>query len=244
MIRETGPTTPRFFSMIRRPELLFPSQLSMFRSIGHFCFAGFFAARHSPRHRGARGHAAPAGSTMGSTPTCSGGFGSGFVQPVAEDCFGMRRGPTVGQHFVETQDIRMQAENKVAHVHVAPRLDPMTLLRDRGSPRPQAFRKRRDRNRILSVAHAVRFHISGISFWSMWIVWLSWLCAFVPLSVSRPELRPPDEPRIAGGCRPANRSAARIQGRLCRSVGNSGEWASFRSSGDTSSHVRTSPLAT
>ncbi len=97
------------------------------------------------------------------------------------------------------------------------------------------FRKRRDRNRILSVAHAIRFHISGTSSWSMWMVWPHCLRAFVPLLVFRRELRRPDEPRIGGGYLPASRIASRIQDRLCRSAGQSREWASFRSSGDTSS---------
>ena len=102
------------------------------------------------------------------------------------------------------------------------------------------FRKRRDRNRILSVARAVRFHISGTSSWPMWMVWLRWLRAFVPLLVSWCELRRPDKPRIVGGCLPASRLASRIQDRLCRSAGKSRERASFRSSGDTSSHARPS----
>ena len=37
----------------------------------------------------------------------------------------MRRSPAVGQHLLQAQGVRMQAEKKVAHV--APRLDPMTL---------------------------------------------------------------------------------------------------------------------
>ena len=103
-----------------------------------------------------------------------------------------------------------------------------------------AFRKRRDHNRILSVAHAVRFHISGTSSWSMWMVWLRWLRAFVPLLVSRREVRRPDKPRIAGGYLPASRFASRIQDRLCRSAGQAREWASFHSSGDTSNLARPS----
>jgi len=103
-----------------------------------------------------------------------------------------------------------------------------------------AFRKRRDRNRILSVAHAARFHISGTSSWSMWMVWLRWLRTFVPFLVSQRELRRPDKRRIAGGCLPASRFASRIQDRRCRSAGKSRGWASFRSSGDTSSQARPS----
>ena len=103
-----------------------------------------------------------------------------------------------------------------------------------------AFRKRRDHNRILSVAHAVRFHISGTSSWSMWMIWLSWFQPSVPLLVSRFELRRPEKRRIAGGCLPASRFAPRIQDRLCRSAGKSREWASSRSSVNTSSRSRPS----
>ena len=52
-----------------------------------------------------------------------------------------------------------------------------------------AFRKRRDRNRILSVAYAVRFHILGTSSCSMRMVWLRWPHAFVLLLISRREGR-------------------------------------------------------
>ncbi len=52
-------------------------------------------------------------------------FGPRFFQPVVEDRLGMRRGPAVGQHFCQTQVIRIQAEQKVADVD--PGLDAMTL---------------------------------------------------------------------------------------------------------------------
>ena len=44
------------------------------------------------------------------------GFGSAFFQPVAEDCFGMRRDPAVGQHLLPARGVGMQAEQKVADV--------------------------------------------------------------------------------------------------------------------------------
>jgi hypothetical protein len=43
-------------------------------------------------------------STAGSD---AGGFGSGFVEPMVEDGFGMRGGPAVGRHLVQSWIIRM-----------------------------------------------------------------------------------------------------------------------------------------
>ena len=51
-----------------------------------------------------------AGAAMSAASSGANGFGSAFVQPVGEDCFGMRRGPAVGQHLLETQVVGMQAE--------------------------------------------------------------------------------------------------------------------------------------
>ncbi len=66
-----------------------------------------------------------AGAAMGSAGLSTGGFGSGFVEPMGEDGLGMRRGPAVGQHLLQPRIVRMQAEEKVPHVR--PRLDPMAL---------------------------------------------------------------------------------------------------------------------
>ena len=65
------------------------------------------------------------GTTMGTTDSGASGFGSGLVEPMGENSFGMRRRPTVGQHLVQPGIVRVQAEEKFAYV--APRLDPMTL---------------------------------------------------------------------------------------------------------------------
>ena len=62
---------------------------------------------------------------MGSTPLGAGRFGSGFFESMREDRLGMRCGPAVGQHLLQTQVVGMQAEKKVTDV--APRFDPMTL---------------------------------------------------------------------------------------------------------------------
>src|SRR3990167_9118957 len=57
---------------------------------------------------------------------------------MGENGFGMRRVPAVGQHLVQPPVVRMQAEEKVAHV--APWLDPMTLCT--GEDRVQHRRSR------------------------------------------------------------------------------------------------------
>ena len=62
---------------------------------------------------------------MGSTPLGAGRSGSGFFESMCEDCLGMRRGPAVGQHLLQTQVVGMQAEKKFAYV--APQFDPITL---------------------------------------------------------------------------------------------------------------------
>ena len=51
--------------------------------------------------------------------------GPRFVEPMGEDCFGMRHGPAVGQQFLQPRIVRMQAQEKVADV--APWFDAMTL---------------------------------------------------------------------------------------------------------------------
>jgi hypothetical protein len=61
---------------------------------------------------------------------------------MGEDCLRMRRGPAVGQHFVQPRVVRMQAEKKFAYI--APWLDPMTFCtgQDRtqhGCPRTCCF---------------------------------------------------------------------------------------------------------
>ena len=66
-----------------------------------------------------------AGAAVSPSRPCASGFGSGFVEPMGEDCLGMCRSPAVGQHLFQSPVICMQAEQKVAYV--APRLDPMTL---------------------------------------------------------------------------------------------------------------------
>ncbi len=66
-----------------------------------------------------------AGSTMGPTLTGAGGFGSRFFEPMSKNRLGMCCGPAVGQHLLQTQVIRIEAEQKVADVD--PRLDAMTL---------------------------------------------------------------------------------------------------------------------
>jgi hypothetical protein len=68
-----------------------------------------------------------AGTPMGPTGAGAGGFGSGLFESMGENRLGMCRGPAVGQHLLQTQVIRMQAEQKVADVD--PGLDPMTLDR-------------------------------------------------------------------------------------------------------------------
>jgi len=65
------------------------------------------------------------GAAMSAAGSGASGFGSGFVEPMGEDCLGMRRGPAVGQHLVQPRVVRMQAKKKFTYV--APRLDPMTL---------------------------------------------------------------------------------------------------------------------
>ena len=79
---------------------------------------------------------------MGTTSTGAGGSGSGFVEPMGEDCLGMRRGPAVRQHLFQTRIVRMQAEQEIADVD--PGLDTMTLgaRQDRvqhGGSRPRGF---------------------------------------------------------------------------------------------------------
>ena len=64
-------------------------------------------------------------SAMSAAGSGASGFGSGFVEPMGEDCLGMRRGPAVGQQFVQPRIVRMQAKEKFSYI--APRLDPMTL---------------------------------------------------------------------------------------------------------------------
>ena len=53
------------------------------------------------------------------------GFGSRFVQPVAENGLRMGGSPAVWQHFVQARIICMEAEKQVADI--APRLNTMTL---------------------------------------------------------------------------------------------------------------------
>ena len=55
-----------------------------------------------------------AGSTMGPAGAGAGGFGSGFFEPMGEDRLGICCRPAVGQHLLQTQVIRMQAEQEVA----------------------------------------------------------------------------------------------------------------------------------
>ena len=66
-----------------------------------------------------------AGAAMSPAGLGTGGFGSGFVEPMGGDGLGMRRGPAVGQHLLQPRIVRMQAEEKVPHVR--PWLDPMAL---------------------------------------------------------------------------------------------------------------------
>ena len=52
------------------------------------------------------------------SPTGAGAsrFGTGFVEPVGEDGFGVRRSPMVGQHLFQLWIVRVQAEEKFSHV--------------------------------------------------------------------------------------------------------------------------------
>ena len=65
------------------------------------------------------------GAAIGPAGSGTSGFGSGFIQPVGEDGFGMCCGPAVGQHLLQPLVICMEAEQEVADVD--PGLDAMTL---------------------------------------------------------------------------------------------------------------------
>ena len=65
------------------------------------------------------------GAAMSTAGSGASGFGSGFIEPVVEDCLRMRRGPAVGQHLVQPRIVRMHAKEKFTYI--APWLDPMTL---------------------------------------------------------------------------------------------------------------------
>jgi hypothetical protein len=65
------------------------------------------------------------GAAMSAASSGASGFGSGFVEPMGEDCLGMRRSPAVRQHLVQPRIVRMQTKEKFSYI--TPRLDPMAL---------------------------------------------------------------------------------------------------------------------
>ena len=62
---------------------------------------------------------------MGLTSTSAGGFLAGFLEPMTEDRLGMRRGPAVGKHLLQTRVVRVQAEQEI--MDVGPGIDAMTF---------------------------------------------------------------------------------------------------------------------
>ena len=71
------------------------------------------------------------GAAMSTTGSGASGPGSGFVEPVAENGFGMGCRPAIGQHFFQLWIIGVKAQKKFTHV--GPRLDPMTLCASQDS---------------------------------------------------------------------------------------------------------------
>jgi len=71
------------------------------------------------------------GAAMSATVSGASGPGSGFVEPVAENGFGMGCRPAIGQQFFQLRIIRVQTQKKFTHV--GPRLDPMTLCTSQDS---------------------------------------------------------------------------------------------------------------
>jgi hypothetical protein len=65
------------------------------------------------------------GAAMSVTVSGSSGPGSGFIESVAENGFGMSCRPAIGQHCLQSRIIRVQAHKKFAYV--GPWLDLMML---------------------------------------------------------------------------------------------------------------------
>lgn len=62
---------------------------------------------------------------MGSAAAGPGRFIAGFFESMGENRLGVCCGPAVGEHLLQTQVIRIEAEQKLADV--TPRLNPMAL---------------------------------------------------------------------------------------------------------------------
>mgnify|MGYP002392898650 CR=1 FL=1 len=70
------------------------------------------------------------GAAMSAAGLSAGGFGSGFVEPMGEDCLGMRRSPAVGQHLFELRVFCVKSQQEI--MDVGPGFDGQGVLKAQG----------------------------------------------------------------------------------------------------------------